>query len=145
LARNFSGVGYWAGLAAMASAVAYDVVQILQVAGILRFPVDEILALYYLTPPGRQFWTHASLIFTIIYAVFVTANYVVQLATVIPAKVRGGPKPFEFWNRPRIPCSGTLTPWATSRWASPACSPFLRSITPALSAGSGGRSSPMLS
>jgi hypothetical protein len=33
---------------------------------------------------GKQFWTHASLIFTTIYAVFVTANYVVQLATVIP-------------------------------------------------------------
>jgi hypothetical protein len=103
---NISKVGYWSGLAAFASTVAYGLVQILQVAGVLRFPVDEILiygtslcivvpfilemlALHHLTPPGRQFWTHAALIFAIIYAVFVTANYVVQLATVVPAKLRG--------------------------------------------------------
>jgi hypothetical protein len=88
------------------SAVAYATVQVLQVAGVLRFPADELLiyatslcivvpfvlemlALHHLTAPDRQFWTHAALIFTIIYAVFVTANYVVQLATVIPAKLRG--------------------------------------------------------
>lgn len=106
LARSISNVGYWSGLAAFTSTVAYDVVQILQVAGMLRFPADEILiygtslcivvpfilemlALHHLTAPGKQFWTHASVIFTIIYAVFVSANYVVQLATVIPAKLRG--------------------------------------------------------
>jgi len=103
---SISNVGYWSGLAAFTSTVAYDVVQMLQVVGILRFPADEILiygtslcivvpfilemlALHHLTTPGKQFWTHASLIFTIIYAVFVSANYVVQLATVIPAKLRG--------------------------------------------------------
>jgi hypothetical protein len=43
LAGTVSEVGYWSGLAAFASAVAYDVVQILQVAGVLRFPLDEIL------------------------------------------------------------------------------------------------------
>jgi len=106
LARSISNVGYWSGLAAFTSTVAYGFVQILQVAGMLRFPADEILiyatslcivvpfvlemlALHHLTPPGKQFWTHAALIFTIIYAVFVTSNYVVQLATVIPAKLRG--------------------------------------------------------
>jgi hypothetical protein len=84
--------------------VAYDVAQILQVAGTLRFPADEILiygtslcivvpfilemlALHHRTTPDKQFWTHASLIFTVIYAVFVSANYVVQLATVLPAKL----------------------------------------------------------
>ena len=97
-------VGYWAGLAAFAAAVAYDVVQILQVLGVLQFPLDEILiygtslcivvpfilemlAFHHLTAKDKQFWTHASLIFTIIYAVFVIANYVVQLATVIPSKL----------------------------------------------------------
>jgi len=106
LARSIGTVGYWSGLAAFTSTVAYDLVQILQVSGMLRFPADEILiygtslcivvpfilemlALHHLTPPGKQFWTHASLVFTIIYAVFVSANYVVQLATVIPAKLRG--------------------------------------------------------
>jgi len=106
MTRTVSAVGYWAGLAACASTVAYGVVQVLQVAGILRFPVGEIviygtslcivvpfllemLSFHYLTTKDKQFWTHASLIFAISYAVFVTANYVVQLATVIPSKLAG--------------------------------------------------------
>lgn len=106
MAKVISEVGYWAVLAAFVSVVAYDVVQILQVAGVLRFPLDEILiygtslcivvpfilemlSFHYLTAKDKQFWTHASLIFTIIYAIFVTANYVVQLATVIPSKLSG--------------------------------------------------------
>lgn len=103
---SVNNVGYWSGLAAFLSTVAYGLVQILQIVGVLRFPADEILiygtslcivvpfilemlALHHLTPPRKQFWTHAALVFTIIYAVFVSANYVVQLATVIPAKLRG--------------------------------------------------------
>jgi hypothetical protein len=104
--KDIREVGFWCGVAAFTAAVAYDVVQILQVAGALRFPLDEILiygtslcivvpfvlemvALHHLTARDRKFWTHASVLFTVIYAVFVTANYVVQLATVIPAKMRG--------------------------------------------------------
>jgi hypothetical protein len=103
---QISAVGYWCGVTAAIAALVYDVVQLLQVAGVLRFPADEILiygtslcivvpfilemvALYHLTPREKRFWAHASLIFTILYAVFVTANYVVQLATVIPAKITG--------------------------------------------------------
>lgn len=99
-------VGFWSGLAAFVAVLAYDVVQVLQIVGVLRFPLDEILiygtslcivvpfillilSLHYLTNGRMQYWTHASLVFTIIYAVFVTANYVVQLATVIPAKLDG--------------------------------------------------------
>ncbi len=106
MAAKISEVGYWSGLIAFASTVAYVVVQILQIAGILHFPLDEILiygtslcivvpfviemlSFHYVTEKDRQFWTHASLIFTVIYAVFVTANYVVQLATVIPSKLNG--------------------------------------------------------
>ncbi|MFC1816033.1 hypothetical protein ACFL0M_08830 [Thermodesulfobacteriota bacterium] len=104
--KTISKFGYWSGLVAFASVVAYDLVQILQLAGVLRFPLDEILiygtslcivipfilemlSLHYLTPYDKQFWTHTAVIFTIIYAVFVTANYVVQLATVIPLKMKG--------------------------------------------------------
>jgi len=103
---SISRVGYWSGLAACASAVAYDLVQIAQLIGVVKFPFDEILiygtslcivvpfvlemlAFHYLTDGDKRFWTHAALIFTTLYAVFVTANYVVQLATVIPAKVSG--------------------------------------------------------
>ena len=103
---KISEAGYWSGIAAFVSVVSYDVVQILQVMDVLHFPIDEILiygtslcivipfvlemlSFHYLTPKDKQFWTHASLIFTIIYAVFVIANYVVQLATVIPLKAKG--------------------------------------------------------
>lgn len=102
---KISDVGFWSGLSAFAAVIAYDVVQILQIVGVLHFPMDEILiygtslcitvplilamlALHHLTAKEKQFWTHASLLFTIIYAVFVVANYVVQLATVIPSKLR---------------------------------------------------------
>jgi heme/copper-type cytochrome/quinol oxidase subunit 4 len=103
---SIARVGYRAGLAAFASVVAYVAVQILQLAGVLGFPLDEILiygtslcivipfvlemlAFHYLTDSDKQFWTHAALIFTTLYAVFVTSNYVVQLATVMPAKLNG--------------------------------------------------------
>lgn len=99
-------LGYRFGLAATAFAVAYVVVQLLQLAGALAFPLDEILiygtslgivvpfvlqvlALHHLTPRDTQFWSHGAVLFAVIYAVFVTANYVVQLATVVPAKLRG--------------------------------------------------------
>ncbi len=99
-------MGFWTGLIAFGAAAAYVIVQLLQVAGFLWFPVDEILiygtslcivipfvleilALHYVTPVGKKYWSHAALIFSVIYAVFVTANYVVQLATVIPMKLKG--------------------------------------------------------
>ena len=68
---SISNVGYWSGLTAFTSTVAYGLVQILQVAGMLRFPADEILiygtslcivvpfilemlAFHHLTPPGSN-------------------------------------------------------------------------------------------
>jgi len=99
-------IGFWAGLFAFSAAVSYCVVQVLQLYEILTYPLDEILiystslcivlpfvieilALHYLTPNAKKFWSHAALIFATLYAVFVTANYVVQLATVIPATMKG--------------------------------------------------------
>jgi heme/copper-type cytochrome/quinol oxidase subunit 4 len=99
-------LGFWCGIIAAASAIAFDIAQIAQIAGALRFPLDEILiygtslciviplllqmlAFHHLTQPDRQIWSHAALLLTVLYAVFVVANYVVQLATVIPAKLRG--------------------------------------------------------
>jgi hypothetical protein len=101
-----SRVGFWAGVTAATATLAYDVTQILQVAGVLRFPLDEILifgislcivvpfvlemlVLHYSRTGVEQFWTHAGLVFTTMYAVFAVANYVIQLTTVIPAKLRG--------------------------------------------------------
>src|SRR4051812_38049565 len=99
-------IGFRAGVAAFTATVAYLVAQILQLTGVLQFPLDEILifgtslcivlpfgfeilALHYSTPDHQRFWTHAALVFTTMYAVFGTANYVIQLTTVIPAKLGG--------------------------------------------------------
>ena len=99
-------IGFWSGSIAFCSTTAYVIVQLLQLAGVLNYPVDEILiyttslcivipfileilALHYITPVEKRFWSHAALLFSIMYVVFVTANYVVQLATVIPMKLRG--------------------------------------------------------
>ena len=98
--------GFWSGLIAFVSTLAFCVVQMLQLVGVLNYPLDEILiystslcivipfilvilTLHYLTPEDKRFWSHAALIFTIMYAVFVTSNYVVQLATVIPMSLKG--------------------------------------------------------
>jgi hypothetical protein len=98
--------GFRAGLAAFVAATAFVIVQVLQLFGILRFPWDELLiygfslcivipftlemlVLHHSAPEEKKFWSHAALIFTVLYAGFVTSNYVVQLATVIPAKIGG--------------------------------------------------------
>jgi hypothetical protein len=99
-------VGFWSGLIAFASTVAFTVAQMLQLLGVLSYPLDEILiygfslcivvpfllemlALHYIAPTEKKFWSHAALIFTVLYVAFVTANYVVQLATVIPMTLQG--------------------------------------------------------
>jgi hypothetical protein len=104
--KTVYSVGFWSALFAFIATVSYAIVQLLQVARVLTFPLDEIsiyttslcivipfvlaiLALHYATPVEKKFWNHAALIFSIMYAVFVTANYVVQLATVIPSKLNG--------------------------------------------------------
>ena len=99
-------VGFWSGITAFTATVAYCIVQLLQLYDVVTYPADErliygtslcivvpfvleMLALHYTTPGNKKFWTHAALTFTILYAVFVTANYVVQLATVIPNTLKG--------------------------------------------------------
>lgn len=99
-------IGFWSGVTAFLATFAYVIVQLMQIAGVLNYPLDEILiygtslcivipfvleilALHYLTPDEKKFWSHAALIFSVIYSVFVTANYIVQLGTVIPMKLKG--------------------------------------------------------
>ncbi len=99
-------IGFWSGLIAFAATLVYCVAQLLQLYGILTFPWDEkliygsslciflpflleIIALHYVTGDNRKFWTHIAVVFATIYAIYVTANYVVQLATVIPTAQKG--------------------------------------------------------
>ena len=99
-------IGFLSGVVAFAATLAFYIVQMLQVWGLLTYPWDEILiygfslcitipfmiemlALHYVVPPENKFWSHGALLCTVIYVVFVTANYVVQLATVIPMTLNG--------------------------------------------------------
>lgn len=99
-------IGFLFGITAFIANAMFVVVQILQLFKLLPYPIDEILiytfslcivipflmeilALHYATGVEKRFWSHAALLFTIIYAVFVSANYVVQLATVIPMTLQG--------------------------------------------------------
>ncbi|MHA4847346.1 hypothetical protein ACX0G7_24490 [Flavitalea antarctica] len=99
-------IGFRSGLIAFSTTVAYVIIQLLQLTGVLKYPWDEVLiygsslcivipfvlemlALHYITSGEKKFWSHAALISTVLYSVFVTANYVVQLATVIPMKLKG--------------------------------------------------------
>jgi hypothetical protein len=103
---NINKIGFRAGIIAFSANALFVIAQTLQLLEVLTYPYDEILiygfslcivipfileilALHYVTPDGKKFWSHAALIFTVIYAIFVTANYVVQLATVIPMTLQG--------------------------------------------------------
>jgi hypothetical protein len=107
MTKTIYKIGYRSGLFAFGATIAFVIVQLLQLARVFNSPLDEtliystslcivipfileILALHYVTPDEKKFWSHGALIFAILYAVFVTANYVVQLATVIPMKLKGG-------------------------------------------------------
>ncbi|MFS8082316.1 MAG: hypothetical protein ACMG51_02600 [Ginsengibacter sp.] len=104
--RAILKVGFWSGLIAFIAITAFGTVQTLQVLGFLTYPLDEILiygfslcitipfmleilALHHISKPDKKFWSHTAVIFTVIYVIFVTANYVVQLATVIPMTGKG--------------------------------------------------------
>jgi hypothetical protein len=98
--------GYWAGLIAFIATLSFLIVQTLQLMRVLTYPWDEIsiygtslcivvpfvlemLALHYVVSEEKKYWSHAALIFTVLYAAFVTANYIVQLTTVIPMTLKG--------------------------------------------------------
>jgi hypothetical protein len=99
-------VGFWAALVSFTGAVGFSIVQYMQILAVLSPPWDGILiygfslciavpfmiamlALHYVVLPGKKIWSHAAVLFSVMYAVYVNLNYVVQLATVIPMSVRG--------------------------------------------------------
>jgi len=95
-------IGFWSALVALVGAVGYMVSAFLQVFNVVG-PLDDsiiafgtsllmpvpvllaMLALHSLVPDEKKFWTSAAVAFAIIYTTYNTLNYVVQLATVIPA------------------------------------------------------------
>lgn len=96
--------GKYSALAACAATLGYGIVQFLQVAGFLAYPLDArliygfslaiapafllaMLAFHYTVAVERRFWSHAALLFTVLYTGYVVLMYGVQLATVIPASL----------------------------------------------------------
>jgi hypothetical protein len=94
-------VGFWSALVAFVAASGFSIIQILQIFGLVKYPWDEILiygfslfiatpfmlallALHYATPGEKRFWSHAAVLFAVMYAAYVSLNYVVQLTAVIP-------------------------------------------------------------
>jgi hypothetical protein len=94
-------LGFWSAFVAFVAAIGYSVAQILQVVGVVGPPWDGVLiygfslfiatpfmlallALHYVTPEENRFWSHAAVLFAVIYTTYVTLNYVVQLTAVIP-------------------------------------------------------------
>lgn len=98
--------GYYNAMISFVAIVAYGIVQIAQVAGLVSYPADAtliyatslciapsfmlvMLALHYSTPGDRKLWSHAGLLFAVLYTISASLMYVEQLATVIPASVKG--------------------------------------------------------
>jgi len=94
-------IGYVSALVAFVANFGFSVAQILQIIGVISYPWDEIciygfslfiatpfmlalLALHYVTPGEKRFWSHAAVLFAVMYVIFVTFNYVIQLTAVIP-------------------------------------------------------------
>ncbi len=93
--------GQYSASISFLAALAYCIVQILQVAGVIVYPLDDILiysfslciappfllsilALHYSISGEKKIWSHGALLFALMYTIFVTIMYTVQLATVIP-------------------------------------------------------------
>lgn len=109
--NSVARVGFYSATLAFLAAVGYGSAQILQIAGVLRFPWDEILiygfslgiavpfmlamlALHYSAPEEKRFWTHAAVLFSVMYATYVSLMYVVQLMVAIPMTLKGTPVPW---------------------------------------------------
>ena len=104
--RTAVRLGFYSSSVAFIGAAGYGIVQMLQLGGILKFPLDAILiygfslgiavpyviaiiSLHHSLPEEKTVWSHLAVAFAIMYAVYVNLNYVVQLATVIPASMDG--------------------------------------------------------
>ncbi len=108
--------GFWSAMIAFVAMVSFDIAQLLQLIRVLHNPADQVsifgfslcivvsfllamLAFHYSVPADKKIWSHAALLFTVMYVIFVTANYVVQLATVIPITLKGSGEDFRILNQ----------------------------------------------
>lgn len=100
--KTVTRIGFWSALVAFVGAIGYILSVPMQIFNLLSPLQDSILAfassviiatpfllgmlaLHYTVSEEKKFWTHAAVVFAVIYATYCTLNYVVQLTTVIPA------------------------------------------------------------
>jgi len=131
-------IGLGAALLAFVGAVGYMLSAFLQVLGVVSDLHDAIIAfgasllipvpflltmlvLHHTVAEEQRFWTHTAITFAVIYTTYNTLNYVVQLATVIPAgytwnfdNQQGTQGPLSLLNQTPHSLFGTWTHWATS-------------------------------
>jgi hypothetical protein len=98
-------LGFYSSFAAFVATVGFGLAQIAQVFGYVGYPLDAILiygfslciappfllailALHYSIPVEKKIWSHAALLFAVLYVVYVVLMYTVQLAVVIPSSLR---------------------------------------------------------
>src|SRR6266496_394661 len=100
--NRINKIGFWAAVVAFIGAVGYIVSVPLQILNVVNYVQDSILAfgfsliipasflvamlaLHSTVSEEKKFWTHAAVVFAVIYTTYCTLNYVVQLTTVLPA------------------------------------------------------------
>jgi len=99
-------LGFYSSIVSFVAAVGYCFTQLLQVTGLIKFPIDAVLiygfslgiaapymvttiAVRQLLSRKKRIRIDLAIAFALMYAVYVNLNYVVQLATVIPASING--------------------------------------------------------
>jgi hypothetical protein len=99
-------LGFWAAMVSFAAASGYSVAQIMQVLGLLKFPLDEIMifgfsifiatpfviaiaALHYAVPAEKRVWTHTAATLAAMYATLVSLVYMTELFVTVPARMNG--------------------------------------------------------
>ncbi|MDQ1602270.1 MAG: hypothetical protein QOE01_115 [Actinomycetota bacterium] len=99
---SIRAAGFWAAVLALVGAIGYILSVPLQIMSMLSPTQDSVLAfvsslaiapsflvavvaLHYTVLPEKRFWTHVAVQLASIYATLACINYVVQLATVLPA------------------------------------------------------------
>ncbi|MEG3146729.1 hypothetical protein U1839_18915 [Sphingomonas sp. RT2P30] len=115
-------LGYTAALAAAVASIAYDVPQLLQVAGLLPTPLDRwlifapslalapcfvvaVAALHEPATPAQRPWRLAALAFAVLYAACAGLVYVNQLGVVLPREAAGAARGYEI-----LACCGFRNP-----------------------------------
>ena len=100
--RTIATIGFWSALVAFVGALGYVASVLVQILDLVS-PIHDafiafassliiatpflisMVALHHTVSEEKRFWTHVAVMLAVIYATYCTLNYVVQLATVIPA------------------------------------------------------------